>query len=197
VRHDVTVEGRAFRLRPARAEDSPFVLSLRTDPGLSRFLHPVSGRLEDQLAWFRAYEARPGDWCWTIERRAPRGAELEGTVALYDVAGEPARGEWGRWVLRPGSPAAVESAWLVYRAAFEVLGLGEVYCRTVADNARVLSFHDGCGLPRAATLPGHFRLGGRSADAIEHRLSHDAWPRVRARLEPTVERLAALLERPR
>ena len=56
MKHELTLEGPAFRLRPLAMGDSAFVLSLRMDEDLSRVLHPVSGRLEDQEAWMRAYE---------------------------------------------------------------------------------------------------------------------------------------------
>jgi RimJ/RimL family protein N-acetyltransferase len=161
------------------------------DEDLSRFLHPVTGRLEDQEAWMRAYEEREGDWYWLVERRS--GGQLEGTIALYGLEENPRHAEWGRWILRKGSPAALESAWLLYRAAFEKLGMDYVYCRTLAVNEQVLSFHDSCGLTRAALIPAAFTLRGKVMGAVEHRLEAEQWSHISQLLAPKVERLARML----
>lgn len=191
MRHDLFLEGPACRLRPVVRTDAGFILQLRSDSERTQFLHPVSGRLEDQEAWLEAYETRPGDWYWIVERRS-NGAP-EGTLGLYDFKPAPSEAEWGRWILRAGSPFALESAWLLYRLAFEEFGLAAVYCRTLALNAQVLSFHDSCGLDRAGLIPRAFHIGEAWVDAVEHRLTRAAWPEVRARLEPKIQRLARTL----
>ncbi len=184
MRHELLIEGPGLRLRPITDTDAAFVLQLRSDPALSRYLHPVSGRLEDQLDWFAAYDQRQGDYYFVVERRDTGAAE--GVVAIYDVVRGPSHSEaeWGRWILRPGSLAAVESAWLAYRCAFELLDLDSVFCRTVAENGRVVSFHDSCGIERKRLLPAHFNLGGQVFDAVEHRVERDVdWPSLSAKLE--------------
>ena len=182
-------------MRPVRREDAPFILSLRTDPALSRFLHPVSGDLAAQLEWMEAYFERPADLYFIVER-ARTGTSV-GTIALVDVGLLGQTAEWGRWILSPGSMAAVPSALLIYRVAFDVLGLDEVYCDTVADNEQVVSFHDSCGLERVATLFEHFRLGGAAYDAVRHMLSRERWPAVESMLAPKAERIDQLLQRSR
>ncbi len=182
MRHDVVVEGHAFRLRPIADADAPFVLQLRTDPALNRYVHAVSGQLEDQLRWLASYYERPGDYYFVVERRDDGAAE--GVVAVYDVDPATQTAEWGRWILRPGSLAAIESAWLTYRCALDVLKLSSVCCRTVANNASVVSFHDSCGIADRRLLPARFHLGGEALDAIEHRVAQADWPALSAKLEP-------------
>ncbi len=188
MRHDVVIEGVGFRLRPVADADAPLLLELRTDPELSRFLHPTPPALDSQLDWLAAYYERAGDYYFVVERRC--GGVAEGVIALYDL--DPARleAEWGRWILRRDSLAAVESAALIYRLAFDHLGLAEVYCRTVADNTRVVSFHDSCGCAARHALPGHFALGQGVFDAVEHRVGRANWSN---RVGPHLERLAARL----
>jgi len=193
LRHDLHMEGAGFRLRPARLADSAFILGLRTQPELSRFLHPVSGRVQDQEAWMEAYFEREGDYYFIVERIESNRAV--GTIALVDVGGPGEGAEWGRWILSPGSMAAVASVLLIYRVGFGPLQLGRICCRTVADNGSVVSFHDSCGLERTATLPSHFELGNRRCDAIEHTLHRSDWPAVQARLAPKAERLHTMLRR--
>ncbi len=193
LRHDLTIEGAGFRLRPVANEDAAFILTLRTDPALARYLHPVSGVLEDQLAWLEAYFQRSGDYYFIVER-VDSGAPV-GTIALVDAGGPGGAAEWGRWILLPGSLAAVASAWLIYRLAFERLQLASVYCNTVEANEQVVSFHDSCGLERTATLPAHFDLGGRQEDAVQHTLFATRWPAVEGPLRAKATRLHGLLSR--
>ena len=193
MRHDLTIEGYAFRLRPIADGDAEMVIELRSDPALNRYLHVSSNRVEDQLAWFAAYYDRPGDYYFVIERCS--NGMPEGVIALYDIDNDARRGEWGRWILKPGSLAAIESAWLIYRVGFDMLGLQNVYCRTVADNAKVVSFHDSCGITARRLLPQHFDLGGRRHDAIEHQVDREGWERIRPRLEMLARQTARRVER--
>ena len=189
MRHELSLDGFGWRLRPIADADAPFVVALRGDPALNRYLHRGSPRHEDQLAWFADYYERPGDFYFVVESRT--GAEREGLVAIYDAAPDGSAAEWGRWILRAGSLAAVESAWLVYRVAFEQLSLGTLYCRTVAENAQVVSFHDACGIASRTLLPGHFELGGRRMDAVEHRVDRGTWIALEPRLRRLAQRAAA------
>lgn len=184
MRHDLRLEGPAFRLRPITDADAPLIIELRGDTARSGFLHPISLRLEDQLAWLAGYYERPDDYYFVVERQ-DTGAP-EGLISLYDIDPQAGSGEWGRWILKPDSLAAAESAWLIYRCAFEKLGLQRVYSRTVAENLRVVSFHDSCGITAKRLLPNHFDLDGRRVDAIEHSVTREKWDEINPRLEKIV-----------
>jgi len=172
MRHDLTLAGPAFRLRPIADADARLVLELRGNTKLNRYLHSTSERLDDQLAWFASYYERPGDYYFVVERQDSGAAE--GVISVYDIDFHASCGEWGRWILTPGSLAAVESAWLIYRCAFEQLGLERAFCRTRVDNGPVVSFHDSCGITARRLLPGHFELGGKLVDAMEHEVTAQA-----------------------
>ena len=193
MRHDLSLAGIAFRLRPISDTDAPLVLELRCNPELNRYLHATSRSLNEQLVWFARYYERPGDYYFVIERRDSGAAE--GVIAIYDIDTHAACGEWGRWILKPGSLAAVESAWLIYRCAFEQLGLERVYCRTIADNVPVVSFHDSCGIAARCLLPGHFNLGGKQMDAIEHQVDRQSWVKIGSRMERLAQMMARRLQR--
>ena len=98
----------------------------------------------EQRAWIETYFALPDDYYFVVERMSDRKAE--GLVGIYDFDRATASAEWGRFVVRPGSRAAVEAALLVYRCGFETLGLDRMVCRTLAANEKVVAFHDSCGL---------------------------------------------------
>jgi RimJ/RimL family protein N-acetyltransferase len=193
MRHNLILAGPAFRLRPIGDADAHLHLELRCNPYLNRFLHATSSSVEDQLAWLADYYERPEDYYFVVER-LETGAP-EGVISVYDIDFEIGSGEWGRWILKPGSLAAVESAWLIYRYSFEQLKLAQVYCRTVADNQPVVSFHDSCGIPQRRLLPGHFDFGGNRVDAVEHLIDHWAWTQISPRLEKLAQLTARRLKR--
>lgn len=181
LQHDIIVEGKYYRLRPVTSDDGPFIVQLRTDPQRSGLIHPTSPRIADQEEWLKSYFERPGDYYFILERKETQ--EAEGAVAVYDIDSTQRVAEWGRWVLLPGSRGAFESAILIYRVAFDVLQLDMVYCRTAIKNAQVVLFHKSIGLVTHATLPKHFNFGGVWYDAIEQRMTKEAWKKSRAALE--------------
>ena len=166
MRHEIRLEGYALAVRPVAETDSEFILGLRSDPVLSRFLNPTTA--EGHYRWLAGYFGRPGDYYFIIELLG--SGNPEGTMGIYNVDETGGSAEWGRWVLRRGALfSAVESAWLSYRVAFEVLNLESVYTRTLRGNQRVISFHDSCGSVRNES----------SADAgpemLEHRMTRADW----------------------
>ena len=195
MQHDLRLCGYAFALRPVTLEDAPFIVAVRTsDPQRVRYLHPISSDVEQQRTWLNRYFERTDDYYWVVERMNTK--EREGLVGIYGMDLKCRTAEWGRWVLRPGSLAAVESAWLIYRVAFEQMKLDSLYCLTVADNSPVLSFHDSCGLCRTGLLPGHFQLGDRRHDGVKHVCSRQNWPVVGQRLESHARAIARRFQPP-
>lgn len=185
MKHEVRLRGRAFGLRPAEVADSAFIVGLRSAAGHG--LNRGATSVEAQRAWMERYFARNDDYYFVVERDAD--GRREGLAGIYGVDLGSRCAEWGRFVLRDGSIAAVETAMLVYRCAFETLGLERVYCRTLLDNSKVIAFHDSCGLTRAdaEVMVEH---DGEQRAAIEHSLQRNAWPPVRDRLDRLAARVA-------
>lgn len=203
MRHSLTIDGPAFRLRPVRREDAEFIAQLRSDPERCRYLHRAPPGTSAQEKWLAEYFERSGDYYFLIENRATRLPE--GTAGIYNAGWSIDGGtdrlqrdaEWGRWVLRRGSLAALESACLVYRLGFEMLDLDSIYCRTILENASALAFHESFGLERGRVLPGFLESGARRLDAIECRLTRARWMALRDGVERKALRAAAWSQRPR
>jgi RimJ/RimL family protein N-acetyltransferase len=192
VRHDIAIEGLALRLRPITDADAALIVQFRSDEQRGRYLHPISLNVIDQLAWLARYYEREGEYYFVIERL--QGSSPEGLISIYNIDCSNNSGEWGRWILRPGSLAATESAWLIYRCAFEELGLDSVYCRTVSANEKVVSFHDSCRIADRRLLPGFFSLHGQALDAVEHRVTRSAWSELSPRLEEVAGLIASRIK---
>jgi RimJ/RimL family protein N-acetyltransferase len=186
--HSIRVESRLFGLRPVAVADAEFILSLRLDPELSRFINETSPSVADQENWLRDYLQRVGDYYFIIEELASRASV--GTIAVYSLDAAKRRAEWGRWIIQPPHLAAVESALLIYQVAFDDLQLDEVYCRTLTENRSVVSFHSSCGLATRSTGKLTATIRGSDWSVTEQVLTRENWPGTRRRLDRLAARLA-------
>lgn len=188
MRHDISLSCQNFSLRPVAATDAAFIVSLRTDPLLSRYIHITSGGVEAQHTWLERYFERPDDYYFIVTDN--RTGEPCGTVGIYDINAGRRQAEWGRWLVRHGSMAAVECAWLIYECAFAHLNLEDVYCRTVMDNHAVVSFHDSFGAQRLKVEKNAFCINDCMYDACVHSVTQAQWQTIRPRVLALAERLA-------
>jgi RimJ/RimL family protein N-acetyltransferase len=193
MRHDIRLDCVRCRLRPVTLEDAPFIVALRTNPHLNRFIHENSGIVKDQVAWLEYYFGRFDDYYFIIED--VDSGESRGTIGLYNLASDSSEAEWGRWIIQPLSMAALESAWLIYEVGFSLLQLKRVYCRSISQNTASVSFHDTFGARRTTLLEGYFSVRSERHTAIEHSVAASEWPMLRARHYSTISRLASITER--
>lgn len=163
--HHIAADGMVYRLRPVTVADALIIVKIRlADKERNRYVHTISSDITDQISWIETYNSREGDYYFVIENKFT--GKPEGLVGVYNI--RDGCGEWGRWVLLPGSLAATESVDLIYRVAFEILGLKSVYCRTMSENLSVLQFHDGIGEIRRELIKDYVQINGKSQDAVEH-----------------------------
>jgi Acetyltransferases, including N-acetylases of ribosomal proteins len=186
VNHRIAVERFGVRLRPVELSDARFIYELRRSPELSRYIGELNEDFDRHQSWLEDYMHREGDYYFCIETLA---GQRIGTISVYDIAA--GTGNWGRWIISPGYPAAPASVWLIFHVAFDILGLSGVYSNTVIDNAGVVSFHDRCGLVRKGVERGGLTIKGVSYDMIIHSAGKEDWPAIRKKLE----RPAAMAER--
>ena len=87
-------------VRLADEEDSAFILSLRTNEHLARFLHQTSPDLEEQRKWMVAYKLREQkgeDYYFIYSKEdVPFGVNR-----IYDIHDNIGTG--GSWICRPGT----------------------------------------------------------------------------------------------
>lgn len=138
------------RLRLAQIDDSSFILSLRTDPGLSKYVSPVENKLDQQKAWMKEYKNRErfgSEFYFIVESRS---GQMFGTVRLYDF--KPGSFCWGSWIIKKGAPitVAIESALSVYEFAFYDLGFKRCHFDVMKENKKVVKFHERFGAKRIA-----------------------------------------------
>ncbi|WP_165157667.1 hypothetical protein [Parabacteroides sp. ZJ-118] len=119
---DFTFYRYGIDVRLANEDDSEFLLSLRTNEKLSRFIHPTDNDLEKQRKWMRDYKKREVEgldyyFIYSFEN-IPFAANR-----IYDINETCATG--GSWVCKPGTEAecSVSSLLIMRDVMFEILGL--------------------------------------------------------------------------
>lgn len=130
--------------------DAEFVISLRTDENLNKFLSSVSSDVEAQKKWIKSYkidEEKKSQFYFIIERND--GVKC-GTVRIYDIQNDSF--SWGSWILNEQKTryAAVESAFLVYEFGFNHLGFQKCHFEVMKGNEKVISFHEKMGAERVS-----------------------------------------------
>lgn len=146
------IKGTRLALRLVGPADAAYIHALRTNPRYNGHLSAVAGTVEDQQTWITRYKAREAvgaEYYYVIERLHD-GLPC-GVVRLYDFRGGTFT--WGSWILDHNKPAkaALESAHLVYKAAFETLNLNKAVFDVRRKNKRVITFHERFGATRTST----------------------------------------------
>ena len=176
--HSITLENFGVRLRPVRLDDASFIVWLRN-------LDHARGRVGDsaqdvasQEKWLQTYFERDGDYYFIVETS---GSTPLGTYGLYKSNG----GQWesGRWIIRPGVPAAIPSIVLGFHVAFDCLGISTLKAYTVSTNHRVLTLNGKLGFKTTGGMPTQ-RIAGKSVQLVEFELQFSDWLKIRESILP-------------
>ena len=137
-----SIVGKSIRFRTGEPSDAEFVLSLRLDPELSRFLKPIDPSVENQRDWIEAKKTQPDDYHMIIESHE---GERYGVIALYNVRSDTF--DWGRWVISKEAPrhVAFESTLFLYQFGFVTLGLDKAIFEVRKGNDKVIAYHKSYG----------------------------------------------------
>jgi len=184
MQHEIHEEGFGVRLRPVTIDDAPFIVWLRNLPHVKGKVGDTALDVADQRRWLEQYFQRAGDYYFIIETS---GRKAIGAYGLYEISGGTA--ESGRWIIRPEVPAAIPSALLAFRLAFERLRLTNIRAKTVDTNQTVLSLNKRFGFRQTGVEKGALTIGGHSVDLVCFLLEAKDWPKTSETLLP-LERIA-------
>jgi len=190
VRHSIQAEGLCYRLRPIEMSDARAIVDIRLeDADRNKFIHRISPEVKLQEKWLSDYFKREGDYYFAVENKFT--GQMEGLISIYDVAGK--RAEWGRYVMRRNSLAAVESAALCLQTAFEVLALDEVYGGIVSVNKAVISLHKRFGSKIGEVISNAYEIDGQLYDKLETSIDRQRYLNI---VKPRLEEMSkAIYER--
>ena len=164
MKHNIKIIGYSYQLRPIEIKDAQFILDVRLeDKERNQFVHEIPNDVKIQENWLNKYFNTPNDYYFVVENILT--GEKEGLISIYNINNNIA--EWGRWVIKKGSMAAIESVALIYKVAFENLNLDELYTKTVEDNVQVVNFHKAINAKFRKIHEKEFELNGKEYNAVE------------------------------
>lgn len=134
-----------IHFRPVEENDAEFICHLRNNPVLNKHISQSSAIVDEQKAWIEKYKSREAaelEYYFLICRNDNN--QPVGTIRLYDFQSSPKKSFcWGSWILNENKTryAAIESALLVYKFAFEQLDFEQSHFDVRKENIGVHNFH--------------------------------------------------------
>lgn len=142
------IESKSIYFRLAEVSDSEFILDLRLNDGLNKFISNTDASLDSQRKWLLEYKSREisGDEYYFVIIRKDTDIPI-GVVRLYNFIREKNSFCWGSWILNSDKTrtAAIESAMLVYEYSFRTLNFSRSHFDVRKDNISVIKFHKKLG----------------------------------------------------
>jgi hypothetical protein len=128
-----SLERYGLQVRLVNEGDAEFIVALRTDPRLSRFIHETSADIEDQRQWIRNYKLREAqglDYYFMFSVNDVR----QGVARIYDITEDSFT--QGSWVFSPDAVlgASVLGNIISSEVGFEFLDKKILYSDARRDN---------------------------------------------------------------
>ena len=137
---DYKLEGRYVTLRSVEESDAEFILSVRNDPRISKYLPPLNVTVEQQRQWISKQRADKDSFYFLME--SPMGEAL-GSISVYDISDGTA--ETGRFCSF-GDPASnIESCIILNDFCFDVIGIKTIHIWVYENNKPVISLNQSFG----------------------------------------------------
>ncbi len=139
-----SLKSKTIHFKLIEENDAEFICSLRANPDLNKHLSPSTAIVDEQKKWIKNYKERENsnlEYYFIIYRNDNN--EKVGTIRLYDFKDTPKSFCWGSWILNENKTryAAIESALLVYKIAFEELNFEQSHFDVRRENIGVHNFH--------------------------------------------------------
>lgn len=137
---DFTMKKYGLKVRLATEADTDFIMSLRTDSELSKFIHKTDHDVQKHLEWFRKYklrEAEARDY-YFIYFKDDKPVGLNRIYNVYEYYGTI-----GSWLCSPANEVEVSMAthFFLHDIIFEVIGLDLTIFDVRKGNKHVWKLH--------------------------------------------------------
>lgn len=137
---DYKLEGKYVNLRSVTEDDAEFILLIRNNPEISKYLPPLNVTVEQQRQWIVKQQADKSSYYFILE--TPDLKPI-GTLSVYDIEDDHA--EYGR-LCSIGEPAAtIEAGLLLIDFIFNELQLAYTTIWVYEENKPVISLNQSYG----------------------------------------------------
>lgn len=135
-----SMEKYGLKVRLATENDTDFIMSLRTDTELSKFIHKTDNDVQKHLEWFRKYKQRESEArdYYFIYFKDEKPVGLNRIYNIYEYYGTI-----GSWLCAPTNEVEVSMAThlFLHDIIFEVLGLDLTLFDVRKGNKHVWKLH--------------------------------------------------------
>lgn len=158
-------------------EDAKFIVDLRTDEVLSRYLHPTDSSIEKQKEWIRSYKVREckGEDYYFIFFKNEKPVGLNRMYNIHETTFTT-----GSWVFSRDASyeCCIAASIIVRELAFEIMGmeLEDGYDGVHVDNKKVYKFNKMIGLKESG------RYMAESGEFIRMQMRRDDFERNKVKL---------------
>lgn len=137
---DFSIERYGLNVRFVNEDDADFIVKLRTNPKLARYIHSTSDSLDKQRQWIRDYKKRESEGKDYYFIYYYKGKPI-GVNRIYDIHNSWATG--GSWVCVPGCDPqqSIATSMILREIMFEVLNLEEDRFDVRKGNRMVIKAH--------------------------------------------------------
>ena len=137
---DYKIKGKNVVLRSVEESDSEFILWIRNNPRICKYLPPLNITVEQQQQWISKQRADKESYYFLLE--TPEGEPI-GTLSIYDIEGD--HGECGRSCCIGEPSASVEASVLFTDFIFKSLELSYTTNWVYEDNKAVIALNKSFG----------------------------------------------------
>lgn len=152
---DFVIEKYGVRARLVNENDAGFILKLRTDEELSKYIHDTSSKLQDQIHWIREYKKREAEGIEYYFVYSSNGRDF-GLNRLYNIDWQYKKYTCGSWICERGSDLKdVIATTLIPRiVSFDILGLviEDAFDGVHENNKKVIKYNEMVGMRRTGTI---------------------------------------------
>lgn len=126
------IEGITVNMRSVIPEDAEITYAMRMDQEKVRYMHKISGTVEDQKNYIINQNKKPGDYLFLVVDKLNKPIGMRG---IYDVKEDSA--ESGRTIGYGNAFQNMEALLLGFDFAFNTLGVSTVLMDAAANNTSV------------------------------------------------------------
>ena len=138
--YDRIIEGQTINMRSVIPDDAEITYAMRMDSEKVRYMHRISGTVEDQRAYIVNQNNKSGDYLFLVLDKSGKPIGMRG---IYNVREDSA--ESGRTIGYGDAFQNIEAILLGFDFAFEKLQVKSIYMDAFADNSTVIGIQKQMG----------------------------------------------------
>lgn len=141
--YDKKICGLTVTLESVRESDAEVTYQMRMDKTKTRYVHKITGTVEDQRNYIVHQNDKPGDYLFLVKNLAGEPIGMRGVYNIHDNEAESGR------TIGYGNPYEnMEALLLGFDFAFDVLGVDLLHMDAMEENKSIRSIQEKIGAER-------------------------------------------------